>query len=74
MKYSIALLTTVIFCGLIACDSGPISPVGFLLPQGDVEQGKAVFLELHCNACHTVDGVDPVNVDPKQIITMELIS
>ena len=58
MKYSIALLTTVILSGLIACDSGPRSPVGFLLPEGDVEQGKAVFLELQCNACHTVDGVD----------------
>ncbi len=58
MKYAIALLTTVILYGLIACDSGPRSPVGFLLPGGDVEQGEAAFLELHCNACHTVDGVD----------------
>ncbi len=58
MKYSIALLTTVILYGLIACDSGPRSPVGFLLPEGDVEQGEAAFLELHCNACHSVDGVD----------------
>ena len=58
MKYSIALLTTVILYGLIACDSGPRSPVGFLLPEGDVEQGKAAFLELQCNGCHTVDGVD----------------
>jgi len=58
MEYANALLTAVIFCGLIACDSGPRSPVGFLLPEGDVEQGKATFLELQCNACHTVDGVD----------------
>ena len=49
MKISIALLTTVILYGLIACDSGPRSPVGFLLPEGDVEQGEAAFLELHCN-------------------------
>ena len=58
MKYLNALLTVVIFCGFIACDSGPRSPVGFLLPGGDIEEGKAAFLELQCNACHTVDGVD----------------
>ncbi len=58
MKYLNALLTAVILFGLIACDSGPRSPVGFLLPEGDVEEGKAAFLELQCNACHTVDGVD----------------
>ena len=58
MKYSIALLTTVILYGLIACDSGPRSPVGFLLPDGEVELGKAAFVELECNSCHSVDGVD----------------
>ncbi len=58
MKYSTALLTAVILFGLIACDSGPRSPVGFLLPGGDIEQGKAAFVELQCNGCHTVDGVD----------------
>ena len=58
MKYSIGLLTTVILYGLIACDSGPRSPVGFLLPGGDVEQGEAAFVELECNSCHSVDGVD----------------
>jgi hypothetical protein len=58
MKYSIALLTTVMLYGLIACDSGPRSPVGFLLPDGEVELGKAAFVELECNSCHSVDGVD----------------
>jgi mono/diheme cytochrome c family protein len=28
------------------------------LPQGDVEQGKAVFLEHQCNGCHSVAGLD----------------
>jgi hypothetical protein len=58
MKISIALLTTVILYGLIACDSGPRSPVGFLLPDGEVELGKAAFVELECNSCHSVDGMD----------------
>lgn len=66
MKYANALLTAVILYGPIACDSGPRSPVGFLLPEGDVEQGEAAFLELQCNGCHTVDGVD---LPPPLVIT-----
>lgn len=26
----------------------------FALPEGDAERGRAAFLELQCNACHTV--------------------
>ena len=58
MKYIYALLTAVILAGLIACNSGPRSPVGFRLPEGDIDQGRAAFVELQCNSCHTVDGVD----------------
>jgi mono/diheme cytochrome c family protein len=58
MKSYSALATTMILCGFMACDSGPRSPVGFLLPDGDVEQGKAAFIELECISCHNVDGVD----------------
>jgi len=58
MRYANALLIAVIFCGLIACDSGPRSPIGFRLPEGDVGKGRAAFVELQCNSCHTVDEVD----------------
>lgn len=34
------------------------SAVGFRLPDGDVERGKAAFLELKCHTCHTVKGTD----------------
>ena len=37
----------------LACD-GPKSGAGLRLPDGDVERGKAAFLELKCNTCHTV--------------------
>ena len=36
----------------------PRSSAGFRLPDGDVERGKAAFLELKCYTCHTVSGVD----------------
>lgn len=38
----------------IAGCSGPKSGAGFRLPDGDVERGKAAFLELKCSTCHTV--------------------
>jgi mono/diheme cytochrome c family protein len=40
-----------------ACD-GPKSGAGLRLPDGDVERGKAAFLELKCNICHTVAGTE----------------
>ena len=31
---------------------------GFILPEGDIEKGKATFVELGCRQCHSVAGVD----------------
>lgn len=31
---------------------------GFVLPKGDVEKGKAAFIELKCNSCHSVAGTE----------------
>ena len=45
----LAMLTT-------ACIN-PRSSAGFRLPDGDIERGKAAFLELKCYTCHTVSGV-----------------
>ena len=42
---------------LASCTPGPKSSSGFRLPDGDVEAGKAAFVELSCAACHTVEGV-----------------
>ena len=42
-----------------ACGGGRHSPAGFRLPEnGDVARGQAAFLELSCNKCHMVDGVE----------------
>lgn len=43
----------------IACNSDRHSAAGFRLPSsGDMERGKAVFLELKCHTCHQVNGVN----------------
>lgn len=41
---------------LISCDSGPDSPRGFSLPEGDVEIGKLVFTKYECSSCHMLKG------------------
>ncbi len=33
---------------------------GFKLPDGDAERGKATFVELACNDCHTIGDVERV--------------
>ena len=58
MKLYLTLLTLILVSALVACDSGPRSPIGFRLPGGDAEQGKAVFLEMECYFCHRVSGVE----------------
>jgi hypothetical protein len=46
-----------------ACDTGRHSAAGFRLPpDGNVERGKATFVELGCPQCHDVAGVKLPNV------------
>ena len=44
--------------GVGGCDSGPNSPRGFSLPQGDAARGKEVFMQTGCLSCHVIDGID----------------
>ena len=52
-RWSVVLLML-----LTAACSGPKSGAGLRLPDGDVQRGKAAFLELKCNTCHTVAGTE----------------
>lgn len=53
------LPVVVLLGGTVACESGRHSSAGFRLPaNGDVERGKATFLQLGCNQCHEVFGMD----------------
>ena len=42
------LLTMTLVTGLAGCSAGPKSGKGFTLPEGDADQGQAVFTQLHC--------------------------
>lgn len=43
---------------LVGCAPPEKSAAGFRLPDGDPEQGREVFVEMKCNARHTVKGLD----------------
>lgn len=59
-------LVLLLVTALAACSEDPTPVKGFVLPEGDVEQGKAAFLALGCAQCHTVADSDieqPENAD-----------
>ena len=47
-------------CALLA-GCGPQSGIGFRLPDGSPERGRAAFLALRCTSCHRVVGLDAPN-------------
>jgi hypothetical protein len=58
MTKTVPWAAAVLFVTLTSC-SGRHSPAGFRLPEnGDVERGRAAFVELKCHTCHRVVGED----------------
>ena len=57
---------------LTACDSGPKGSAGFTLPDGDVQRGKATYVELQCNACHDISAVPQMPVSGSTAISVPL--
>jgi mono/diheme cytochrome c family protein len=51
------IVTCVALLTLTGCDQGAHSPRGFRLPEGDANNGQALFERYGCNGCHTVKGV-----------------
>ena len=72
MKNCFTLTAAGVLVGLLAgCYPGPKSGKGFHLPDGNVENGKAAFVELRCHICHRVVGVElpsPVATAPTNIV------
>jgi sulfur-oxidizing protein SoxX len=68
MKTAVLLVSVVLVVSWAGCDTGPKSPRGFRLPDGDAERGKAAFAALMCHTCHPVHGVElPAPPSPGQI-------
>lgn len=58
MKSLILCLSTIAMLSLTACTQEQVASRGFSLPEGNLEQGKQVFLEMQCMECHTIAGKD----------------
>ena len=73
MRKPILRLISLVVCVLFlhACGSDPKSPWGFRLPDGDAVKGQALFVELQCNACHTIAELElaaPVQRGPVAVV------
>jgi len=60
MKQVFLIPLFILFFLLASCDFGPNSGRGFSLPEGNVDKGRTTFVELGCNACHSVDDIEHV--------------
>jgi len=55
----VSIVTALLLLGVFsACVQGRKSPAGLHFPDGNVEAGKAAFVELKCGACHKMAGLD----------------
>ena len=61
--YKVTLvLLSFLSLGLMSCNSGPDSPRGFSLPEGDTAKGEMVFIKYQCLACHSLSGFDDASI------------
>jgi mono/diheme cytochrome c family protein len=61
-----------LFFVLASCNYGPNSGRGFSLPEGNADKGRATFVELECNACHSVGDIERVAGREDPDINIEL--
>ncbi len=55
------MLLLIALGGALLTGCGPKSGIGFRLPDGSAERGRAAFLALQCTACHRVVGLNVPN-------------
>lgn len=71
MKTWFTLAAAIFVLAAAGCDN-PKSVRRLRLPQGNAEHGKTAFVELKCNGCHTVVGVEfpPPSLPPQSIVVL----
>ena len=58
MKSSYTLLIGLTMVVLSGCQPDPNTGEGFSLPKGDAAAGKIAFVDLACNACHSIADIE----------------
>ena len=70
----LVLMAGAVICSLAVLGTscrGSKSGRGFHLPDGNVDQGRMAFVQLGCNQCHSVNGVElakPKVTSPVQVV------
>lgn len=54
------------------CNEGPEPVTGFVLPPGDAERGKSVFVTTGCRYCHTITAEDLPEFEKTPVLDIEL--
>ena len=72
MKYLQFCMLTVVTALITGCGNGVESPRGFSLPEGDVTNGKAVFIKYQCLSCHQLEGIEPAGVIDNPKLSVKL--
>lgn len=67
-------LASLVLLGLISCASHPDYATQFRFPieWGSIAEGQATFVDLGCNQCHTVNGVELAVYAGESPVTLEL--
>ena len=57
-KLSHYLLMFILLCVGLLISSCNEQAIGFALPEGNMEKGKATYERLVCNECHSISGIE----------------
>jgi len=65
-------MLAVVATAMVGCETGVESPRGFSLPEGDAENGKAVFIKYQCLSCHRLEGVEQADIVKSPELSIKL--
>lgn len=57
-RYIFYAVSLIAFLGLVGCTEKAMQARGFVLPPGDPDLGRAAFISMQCQQCHTVAGIE----------------
>ena len=72
MNKVIGLFLATAMLGLAACDTGPKGSLGFSLPDGNAEKGKANYVSFQCHSCHDINQVPQLKEDGSAAVSIPL--
>lgn len=72
MKFLQLCMLVAVTTAIVGCDTGPKSPRGFSLPEGDATEGGKVFLNYQCLSCHQLKGLEQADIQDNPALSIPL--